>query len=645
MQTEKKLAHLRYGVDVGEGGVRFKPGTSSNRPVSAQNGLTRLNSDTRSLEFKLNDEWFSLAVAATGVSTKPTGEFIAVPNGVYALGSADTVIKLPDNAKTNDTVILADVNGSFSTAPVTVLGNGKKIQSTENSYLLDRGYDAVCFTFVSASYGWSVLHSQEPVRVITERFSGSNTVSTTSPTTLLVNTVTYIDLASHQTATLIAEDGEYGDELHIQALNASGSGSLPAAQLRVAVGSTLNGVLNYSTLLNGRGSWIKLKYLDGWKIIGQSVSKQLISGKSLTDPMFLSPGKYYIDKVTSGLPLNVPKGTTALLEVKEGRGYSGAATVTSTYKELFIPSLNRLFRKLGTTDWEQLTPFTRVAVAADITVVPNSEINVTVGGDVLLTLPPKGVHGDRIRVTTSSIEGSSVNLSTGQTFTFVNQTVELLYSTVKRTWYVTSDTHGNAVSEKTLNNAVVDLSFFSVKGRSHLVNVTGDLPYPIQQGTNELLVETFTRESFTSNTVRSGVRGYTSLYDTVSTLTWTRPFNEVSWTGSWRSDIGVNVKEVALTDELSPQYDLEFNAVETLLISRTEFDSIIDVSTGITNAKAGDRLVITNKTKAVITLTGASVTLLDDEPGEEPNTISGEGSVSFYVSESKGLVIVSSVKR
>ena len=281
MSTENKASVHRYGISIPDNALFMKSGTTAERESNPTTDLLRLNSQLNAVDYFLNDRWFTLKPGAFDLANVAAGNFTTVTGKLYPVNSTVSVITLHSSPVVGDTVTFLDYSGSFGSTNVTINRNGNKINGLTENYTLNRIYDSVTLTFRGPEYGWSVSHSKPIVTSVVERFSGEVAITQTTPVDIPVNKVVTIDLEEHQTVNLTAKEANYGDEIHLLCINSTGAGAVPAASINVQAGRTLNGVLNASITLNGKGSWLKLKYLNGWKVIGQSNLRSLVAGKTL----------------------------------------------------------------------------------------------------------------------------------------------------------------------------------------------------------------------------------------------------------------------------------------------------------------------------------------------------------------------------
>lgn len=649
MANEKKHQFYRYGVELGNNELIFDPDSSLARPGNPRNGLTRINSESRTLEFFL-DGWVSLSNKSAEMQETPNGNFTAIAGNSYPLDSSTGTIALPDNARPGDTVIVIDGAGTFPVAPVTVTRNGKRIAGKDADYLLEREFDLVTFSYISDLYGWSVDHVIPSKVKVTERFSSvKKTINVTAQTTVETNCLTVIDLQPHQTAVLKLPAGVHGDEIHLQAVKETGKGSVPAAIVNVISGNTLNGAVNGSLCLDGQQSWIKLKFIDGWKVIGQSKRTALVVNKSLDDEQFKSSGKFYIAGPTGGLPAGLPDNIPLLLNVEEGRAFSGTNTVTEAFQTLFAPSVSRRWERFRNNSWLQCSPLNTVYASESTDIVSNTHVVSETELAITLSLQGIFVDGDVLKVTTAvtgstvSISNISLNGSPNGTVkvTGENRTVAFKYDVKSSSWFKELDTNPNGKVSEVLEDISVD-DFLSIsKGKFYLQNAEGDLPRQVTVGDNELFLDITSREDYVEGIADRGVTGRFTLYDTRSGNQWERRMLAVDNFTPWRL---VNASDL-VNIQSETTFDVPFSSENLTLVNRSLNDIEFNFSTHIDNAKPGDKILIRNLSDTVITVGSIDVYDVDYEKQDLPNTITGKGDISTYLDEDKNLIILSSIRR
>lgn len=649
MINEKKHQFYRYGVELGNNELIFNPDKAPVRPSDPRNGLTRIDKESRTLEFYLNG-WVSLSNKSAKMQETPNGDFTAIAGNSYPLDSSTGTVALPANARPGDTVIVIDATGSFPVSSVTVTRNGKKIAGKDNDYVLDREFDLVTFSYIGDTYGWSVDHVIPSKVKVTERFSSvKKVVNVTAQTTVEVNCLTVVDLEAYQTAVLKLPAGTHGDEIHLQAVKETGKGSVPAAIVNVISGSTLNGAVNGSLCLDGQQSWIKLKFIDGWKVIGQSKRTALVVNKSLNDEQFKSPGKFYIAGPTGGLPAGLPTNVPLLLNVEEGRAFSETSTVTEAFQTLFAPSISRRWERFRNNSWSQCSPLDTINASTSIDVTSNTHVISETELDITVSLQDIFVDGDILKVTTSAT-GSTVNIgdisingSPNGTvkITGENRTVAFKYDVKTSSWFKELDTNPNGKVSEVLENVNIDDLLLMSTGKFYLRNVTGNLPRQVTVGDNELFFDITSREDYVEGIADRGVTGRFILYDTRSGNQWERRMLNANDFTPWRL---VNASDL-VTVQSGATFDVPFSSENLTLVNRSLDDIEFNFSTYIDNAKPGDKVLIRNLSDAVITVGSIDVYDVDYEKQSLPNTITGKGDISTYIDENKNLIILSSIRR
>lgn len=653
MSTETKSSVFRYGIDLPNNRLIFKPGTTAERPIDAGNGLTRLNEDLRTIEFFLNGTWMALASQARSVESTKTGSFSAAAGLIYPVNGSLVTIQLPSNAVTGDTVIIIDEAGNFSDSNVVLSAN--KIRGRSENYPLERDNDVITATFINESYGWKIDHAIAALTTVSERFSGSVNITETTPITLPVNKLITVDVSKVQTVHLTLPTGIHGDEIYLQCINDTGMGAIPGAMISSKLGESINGTENASISLNGKEAWIKLKHLSGWRVTGKSGVGGLIPSLSLNDPLFRSPGKYYVSNVLGGTPKSVPQNLHMLIEVEEGRGFSGVSTVTEAFQNLFAPSLGRKWERYFGNTWRQCTPLNEVTTSnQEYTCVPNTRVRSTNSGLADISIQETPMHGDKIILVTGSgpqseiafnilrLNGVEVN---GYRITSPSRSVEFTYDHDLTSWIITADSNPLLISAGKIQGGMLTYDQLSVRGTKHYVNASGLLPYTVVAGDNELMVETKTRADLSLTANNDSLLGLVTLTDLRTGDVWFRPFDESSFTANWRCgnrNIHVLVSDSKVT---SDTYAVLSLSQDMIFVNACTGDVEYDFSDYVAKGRPGDKLLIRNTTDTVITLTG--VTVKDENLTEEtsPSTMTGKGDVSFYLDDDNNLIVVSSVNR
>ena len=138
----------------GTEGIVLPAGTTAERPSSPDKTL-RGNTELGTLEFYIAGAWHTYAKAEEFVPTV-SSDLTAKSNAVIPVDTTSNGvdIELPPSPFIGDTVTLIDTDKKWGTNPVTVKGNGNKIESANTDKVLNSSGSLVVFTYLGATTGW-----------------------------------------------------------------------------------------------------------------------------------------------------------------------------------------------------------------------------------------------------------------------------------------------------------------------------------------------------------------------------------------------------------------------------------------------------------------------------------------------------------